>query len=88
MNGATVLALAEVAATLQAWAQAIEGEDPVQRAEEGNHLMTYLREQSVLVPAQMRRSAIREMLSSMSIREAAKELGLAPSRIVQIRDGR
>jgi len=88
MNARTNETILLIAEELALWSRASESWDPVERAEEGNLLMTYLRERSVLEPAAVRRSAVREMLTTMSIREVARELGLAPSRVVQIRDGR
>jgi hypothetical protein len=88
MNDATAGTIGAISIRLAEWTTVSESWDPVERAEEGNLLMTYLREQSVQIPADVRRAAVREMLTTMSIREVARELGLAPSRVVQIRDGR
>jgi len=88
MNARTEATILAIADALSVWSDETSMLDPVERAEEGNLLMKYLREQSVQIPADVRRAAVREMLTSMSIREVARELGLAPSRIVQIRDGR
>jgi hypothetical protein len=88
MNDTSQSAVNQIGELLSLWVERSATWDPTERVSEGKALMDYLREHSVRVPAEVRRGAVREMLGGMSIREAARELGLAPSRIVQIRDGR